>query len=122
MPLELVDPLDVQAEFKRREDKARNEALAKYGPDGQLPAGHPELDTLDYQIDHQMALLRYSEVNLARVKLLRGLHGMAVVRKACDQGVDALERSHRCARDVALALIKLRLELKARGLMLGKGR
>jgi hypothetical protein len=109
--------MDASVELLARlkQDQARDRE--RYGPEVELEMGHPELDTLDFQITCLVRALRLAKANNARLKMLKGTHGMRVVQDACARAMRALAKLD---QDLVVELIAARRELKARGLHLGE--
>lgn len=54
--------LTPREEYEARCAREREKALRKYGEEGLLPGGNPELDVLDYATNEVVGLRRYAEI------------------------------------------------------------
>lgn len=111
----------VIAEFEARRDQERAKALAKYGEDAVLPAGHPDLDVLDYCINELVGLPRYGQMIQARHRMmLDTMEGLdRRTRELLKAGIDLGRELEAFGARYSYDTIGLHQKLKRQGLHLG---
>lgn len=97
----------VREEYERRREKERQKALEKYGQEGLLPAGNPQLDVLDYAINETVGLVRYADMIFERRTEWPPEFQARAARLAIDLAA--------AARNLSLELIALHQGLLSRG-------
>lgn len=116
----LDKPDPAAAEYAERRALERKKAVEKYGDVALAPAGHPDLDVIDYLINELVGLNRYSEMLEERCKMMEQLIRRRDVRAACREGVSVARQIFASAGRQAIDLIAVHQALKAAGLKLGQ--
>lgn len=111
----------VTREFERRVKAESEKAFRKYGKDALLPAGRPDLDIIDYQINELVGMVRYSQMLEARSRLMLDvMEGLpAQTRTALKDAIGLARRLEAQAASGAYDLIAVWLKLREKGLHLG---
>lgn len=113
-------PSPVAIEFAARREREIKKAVAKYGETALLPAGHPELDVIDYAINELVGFTRYAEMLEARFKMIEQLIRRRAVGKVARDGITQARQLFAMSGQRAFDLIEVRQQLKALGLHLGR--
>lgn len=113
-------PSPIAQEYADRLERERVKAREKYGEAALAPAGHPDLDILDYLINELVGLNRYSQMLEARCKMMEQLIRKREIRELCREGVAVARQVLASGGRQALDLIAIRQGLKAHGLQLGQ--
>ncbi len=111
----------VTKEFERRMKVERDKAFRKYGEDALLPAGRPDLDIIDYQLNEWVGMIRYAQMLEARSKMMLDvMEGLPTdTRTTLKEAISLARRFEAQAASGAYDLIAVWLKLKAKGLHLG---
>jgi len=110
----------VAAEYAERREREIAKAVRKYGDTALLPAGHPELDVIDYAINELVGFARYAEILEARFKMIEQLIRRREVGRIARDGIGQARQLFAMSGQRAFDLIEIRQQLKAQGLHLGR--
>lgn len=111
----------VIAEFAARQQAEREKAVRKYGLNALLPAGHPDLDILDYAINELVGMIRYAQMIEARHEMMLDLMDdlPKKTRELLRDGISFARELEAFAARYGLDALSLQKKLKQAGLALG---